>query len=85
MAYKATETDILYGAAIDHTMMAYKGTETDVLFGGLLWGPRSPLLCATLCDIRRHWQFSKKSSVRRWATLSDIERHWATLGDIGQN
>jgi hypothetical protein len=52
---------------------------------GLLWGPRSPLLCATLCDIRRHWQFSKKGSMRRWAKLGDIERHWATLGDIGQN
>ena len=46
---------------------------------GLLWGPRSPLLCATLCDIRRHWQFSKKSSVRRWAKLCDIERHWTKL------
>jgi hypothetical protein len=34
MAYKATETDILYGVAMDHAMMAYKGTElTDVLFG----------------------------------------------------
>ena len=33
MGLKATETDILYGAAMDHTMMAYKGTETDVLFG----------------------------------------------------
>jgi hypothetical protein len=51
---------------------------------GLLWGPRSPLLCATLCDIRRHWQFSKKSSVRRWAKLGDIERHWATLDKTEQ-
>jgi hypothetical protein len=33
MAYKATETDIVYGAAMNHTMKAYKGTETDVLFG----------------------------------------------------
>jgi hypothetical protein len=33
MAYKATETDILYGVAMDPAMMAYKGTETDVLFG----------------------------------------------------
>jgi hypothetical protein len=37
-----------------------------------LWGPRSPLLCATLGDIRRHWQFSKKSSMRRWVKLGEI-------------
>ena len=31
MAYKGTETDVLYGVAIDRAVMAYKGTETDVL------------------------------------------------------
>jgi hypothetical protein len=36
MGYKATETDILYGVAMDHAMMAYKGTETDVLFGVIM-------------------------------------------------
>jgi hypothetical protein len=33
MAYKGTETDVLYGVAIDRAVMAYKGTETDVLYG----------------------------------------------------
>ena len=33
MAYKRTETDVLYGVAIDRAVMAYKGTETDVLYG----------------------------------------------------
>ena len=33
MAYKGTETDLLYGVAIDRAVMAYKGTETDVLYG----------------------------------------------------
>ena len=33
MAYKGTETDVLYGAAIDRAVMAYKETETDVLYG----------------------------------------------------
>ena len=28
-----TETDILYGVAMDHAVMAYKGTETDILCG----------------------------------------------------
>jgi hypothetical protein len=30
---KGTETDVLYGVAIDRAVMAYKGTETDVLYG----------------------------------------------------
>jgi hypothetical protein len=51
-------------------------TLSDIKRLGLLWGPKSPLLCATLCDIRRHWQFSKKSSMRRWAKLGEI------IGDI---
>jgi hypothetical protein len=33
MAYKGTETDVLYGVAIDRAVKAYKGTETDVLYG----------------------------------------------------
>jgi hypothetical protein len=37
MAYKVTETDMLYGVAMDHVMMAYKGTETCVLFGVESW------------------------------------------------
>ena len=37
-----------------------------------------------MCNIVRHWQFSKKSSVRRWAKLCDIERHWATLDKTEQ-
>jgi hypothetical protein len=56
-----------------------KSAQTINCFRGLLWGPRSPLLCATLCDIRRHWQFSKKGSMRRWAKLGDIRRHWTEL------
>jgi hypothetical protein len=28
MAYKGTETDVLYGVAMDRAVMAYKGTET---------------------------------------------------------
>jgi hypothetical protein len=28
-----TETDVLYGVAMDRAVMAYKGTETDVLYG----------------------------------------------------
>ena len=31
MAYKGTETDVLYGVAIDRAVVAYKGTGTDVL------------------------------------------------------
>jgi hypothetical protein len=27
------------------------------------------ILFAKLCDIRQHWQFSKKSSMHRWAKL----------------
>jgi hypothetical protein len=38
MAYKGTETDILYEVAMYHAVMAYKGTETDVLYGmEMLW------------------------------------------------
>ena len=33
MAFKGTETDVLYGVAMDRAVMAYKGTETDVLYG----------------------------------------------------
>jgi hypothetical protein len=33
MVYKGTETDVLYGVAIDGAVMAYKGTDTDVLYG----------------------------------------------------
>jgi hypothetical protein len=33
IVYKGTETDALYGVAIDRAVMAYKGTETDVLYG----------------------------------------------------
>jgi hypothetical protein len=56
-------------------------------YEGLLWGQGRRYYmqlqhCATLGDIRRHWQFSKKSSMCRWAKLGDIERHWAELGDI---
>ena len=39
IAYKGTETDVLYGVAIDRAVMAYKGTETDVLYGvEMAWG-----------------------------------------------
>ena len=39
MAYKGTETDVLYGVAIHRAVMAYKGTETDVLYGvEMAWG-----------------------------------------------
>ena len=31
MVYKGSETDILYGVAMDRAVMVYKGTETDVL------------------------------------------------------
>ena len=43
MAYKGTETDVLYGVAIDRAVMAYKGTETDVLYG-VEWCGELPLL-----------------------------------------
>ena len=33
MAYKGTETDVLYDVAMDCAVMAYKGTETDVQYG----------------------------------------------------
>ena len=28
-----------------------------------------------MCNIVRHWQFSKKSSMRHWAKLGDIRRN----------
>jgi hypothetical protein len=33
MAYKGTETDVLYDVAMDCAVMADKGTETNVLYG----------------------------------------------------
>ena len=43
MAYKGTETDILYGVAMDNMVMAYKGTETDILCGVEGCNPVNPV------------------------------------------
>jgi hypothetical protein len=38
----------------------------------ILWGAKVAVI---MCNIVRHWQFSKKSSMGRWEKLGDIERH----------
>jgi hypothetical protein len=55
MAYKGTETDVLYGVAIDRAVMAYKGTETDVLYGVESWRHCSRVAHARLYFLTAKW------------------------------
>ena len=58
MAYKGTETDVLYGVAIDRAVMAYKGTETDVLYGvEMAW--RADATCSRVAHARLHFLTAK--------------------------
>jgi hypothetical protein len=50
MAYKGTETDVLYGVAMDRAVMAYKDTETDALYGVEGWR-----YCSRVAHARLHF------------------------------
>ena len=73
--YKAIQHYTMLYKTIQHYIRLYNTIRHyTALYKGLHWGPRSPLLCATLCDIGN---FQRK-------VVCVAGRNWATLGDIGQ-